>query len=111
MQHECPRVLAFQRVDALLIVGRSQRHHRQALCFASGKQRGTMRAGQDPDFTGDRPNLKSSPPMSIPKGGMRCLQPAKSPRPESGADDDADCEIQHVAPHCECLEFFQHESS
>src|SRR5580704_12218765 len=30
---------------------------------------------------------------------------------ESGADDDADGEVQNTAAHCEFLEFFEHDSS
>jgi hypothetical protein len=31
--------------------------------------------------------------------------------PEGGTDDYADCQIQHIAPHCKFFELFQHDSS
>ena len=54
VQHEALAVLAFQRVDDLLILAGAQRGHAEGLGFAAGEQRGAMGARQDADLGHDR---------------------------------------------------------
>ncbi len=37
MQHECTGILAFQRINPLLIIRRPKRHNGQALGFSASK--------------------------------------------------------------------------
>ena len=58
MQHERLRrfLRHVDRVDALLVPRRAQRHRHQRLRLATREQRGAVRARQPPHLTGDRPH-------------------------------------------------------
>ena len=58
MQHEGAHVLALQGIDALLVIRRTQRDHRQALRLAPREYRGSMRPRQHAHFTGNRANVR-----------------------------------------------------
>jgi hypothetical protein len=59
VQHERLRRLAcfVDRVEALHVVGRAERHRDQRLCLTASKERRAMRAGQKPDIARDRANI------------------------------------------------------
>ena len=54
VQHEVLAVLAFQRVDDLLVLAGAEGGHHQRLGFAAGEQRGAMGAWQYADLNFDR---------------------------------------------------------
>src|SRR5678815_2798316 len=60
MEHERSGVLAFQRIDSLLIISCPKRDDGQALRFAAGKQGRAMRTRQYTDFTRDWTDISRS---------------------------------------------------
>ncbi len=56
MKHEIFPILAFERVDDLLVLAGAERRHRECLRLAAGEQRRAMRARQDADLGRDRPH-------------------------------------------------------
>ena len=56
MQHEVLAVLAFQRVDDLLVLAGAEGGDAERLRLAAGEQGGAVRAGQQPDLGDDRPD-------------------------------------------------------
>lgn len=68
MHHECIAVFTHQGVDFLVVAGGAQCCNDQSLCFATGKQGGTVRSGQytgtdrdRTDGTVSRPSIRGSP--------------------------------------------------
>ena len=53
MEHEVFLLLALVRLEALSVVGGAQGGGDQGLCFATGKERGTVGAGQDAGLDAD----------------------------------------------------------
>ena len=57
MEHECPHVLPFQRIDPLFVVRGPQRDHSQTLGLAPGENRRAVCPWQRTDLAGDRTNI------------------------------------------------------
>ena len=84
MQHELLVVLAFERIDHLLVVAGAERGHDQGLGLAAREQRRTVGPGQDADFRDDLADRVD------------------------GAAVDADAGVQDVAADNVGLEFLEH---
>src|SRR5262249_8282230 len=97
MEHEVFAILAFERVDDLLVLARPQGCYSQRLCFAAGEQRGAVRARQNADLAGYRPNA----------AGVAAVDP--TPVAQNSAPDDVFLDVLEEFQRDRMLSFLREE--
>ncbi len=66
VQHEGPVLLPRGIIHALLIGRRAERERNQRLCLSPGKQRRSVRPGEDSHFTGNGPDVRIAAAVDSP---------------------------------------------